>query len=67
MWQELEGKMKLSEVMIRDAVDTCPDILISVFPYCLNMLEDAMKTACFEGRGMVMDLNELLLESLNLG
>jgi Fe-S oxidoreductase len=67
MWQELEDEKKLSEVRIREAVDTGADVLITACPYCLIMLEDARKTAGFEGRLRVMDLNELLAESLGLG
>jgi Fe-S oxidoreductase len=36
-------------------------------PYCLIMLEDAAKTADLEGGLKVMDLNELVAESLALG
>jgi len=67
MWQELEDEKKLSEVRIREAVDTGADAVITACPYCLIMLEDARKTAGFEGRLRVMDLNELLAESLGLG
>ena len=66
MWQELEGEKKLSEVRIREAVDTGADAVITACPYCLIMLEDARKTAGFEGRIKVMDLNELIIESLGL-
>jgi Fe-S oxidoreductase/nitrate reductase gamma subunit len=67
MWQELEGEKKLSEVRIREAVDTGADVVVTACPYCLIMLEDARKTAGFEDRLRVMDLNELIAESLGLG
>jgi len=66
MWQELEGEKKLSEVRIREAVDTGADVVITACPYCLIMLEDARKTAGFENRLIVMDLNEMIAESLGL-
>jgi len=66
MWQELEGEKKLSEVRIREAADTGAALVITACPYCLIMLEDARKTAGFEGRLRVMDLNELVAESLGL-
>jgi len=66
MWQELEGEKKLSEVRIREAADTGADVVITACPYCLIMLEDARKTAGFEGRLRVMDLNELIAEALGL-
>ncbi|MBN1625089.1 MAG: respiratory nitrate reductase subunit gamma [Deltaproteobacteria bacterium] len=67
LWQELEDEKKLSEVRIREAADTGADIVITTCPYCLIMLEDAVKTADLEGRLRVMDLNELIAESLGLG
>jgi Fe-S oxidoreductase/nitrate reductase gamma subunit len=66
MWQELEGEKKLSEVRIREAVDTGSDVVVTACPYCLIMLEDALKTADLEGKIRVMDLNELVTESLGL-
>jgi Fe-S oxidoreductase/nitrate reductase gamma subunit len=66
MWQELEGEKKLSEVRIREAVDTGADVVVTACPYCLIMLEDARKTAGFEDRLKVMDMNELIAESLGL-
>lgn len=66
MWQELEGEKKLSEVRIREAVDTGADVVVTACPYCLIMLEDARKTAELEDRLRVMDLNELIAESLGL-
>lgn len=67
MWQELKEEKKMSEVRIREAADTGADVLVTACPYCLIMLEDALKTADLEDRLKVMDLNELLTESLGLG
>jgi Fe-S oxidoreductase len=67
MWQELEDEKKLSEIRIREAVDTGASVLVTACPYCLIMLEDALKTADLEDRLRVMDLNELLTEALGLG
>jgi Fe-S oxidoreductase len=67
MWQELDGEQKLSEVRIREAAATGADVVVTACPYCLIMLEDAVKTADLEGRLRVMDMNELVAESLGLG
>ena len=67
MWQELEGEKKLSEVRAREAAETGAQILVTACPYCLIMLEDAVKTAGLEDRLAVMDLNEVLGRSLGLG
>jgi len=66
MWQELKDEKKLSEVGIREAVDTGAEVVVTACPYCLIMLEDARKTAGFENRLRIMDLNELIAESLGL-
>jgi Fe-S oxidoreductase/nitrate reductase gamma subunit len=67
MWQELKDEKRLSEVRIREAADTGADVIVTACPYCLIMLEDAIKTEDLEDRLKVMDLNELLLESLGIG
>ncbi len=66
MWQELEGEKKLGEVRVREAAATGADTLVTACPYCLIMLEDAVKTADLESSLRVMDLNELVAESLGL-
>ncbi|MDB9822446.1 heterodisulfide reductase-related iron-sulfur binding cluster [Deltaproteobacteria bacterium] len=67
MWQELEDEKKLSEIRIREAAETGASVLVTACPYCLIMLEDALKTADLEDKLRVMDLNELLTEALGLG
>ena len=67
MWQELKDEKKMSEVRIREAADTGANVVVTACPYCLIMLEDALKTADLEERLKIMDLNELLKESLGLG
>jgi len=66
MWEELEGEKKLSEIRIREAADTGAAVVVTACPYCLIMLEDALKSADLEDRLRVMDLNELLAEALGL-
>jgi Fe-S oxidoreductase len=66
MWQgqELRGEARMSEIRIREAQATGAGILITACPLCLIMLEDAVKTLGIEGNLKVMDLNELVLQSL---
>ncbi|MDP2863338.1 MAG: (Fe-S)-binding protein, partial [Desulfobacterales bacterium] len=66
MWQgqELHGEARMSEIRIKEAQATGAEILITACPLCLIMLEDASKTLDLEGKLMVMDLNELVLQSL---
>jgi len=66
MWQgkELDGEARMSEIRVREAHATGAEILITACPLCLIMLEDALKTLGLEKELKIMDLNELVLESL---
>jgi Fe-S oxidoreductase/nitrate reductase gamma subunit len=66
MWQgkELDGQARMSEIRVKEAHATGAEILITACPLCLIMLEDALKTLGFEKELKIMDLNELVLESL---
>jgi Fe-S oxidoreductase/nitrate reductase gamma subunit len=66
MWQgkELDGEVRMSEIRVREARATGAEILITACPLCLIMLEDALKTLGLEKELKVMDLNELVLQSL---
>jgi Fe-S oxidoreductase/nitrate reductase gamma subunit len=66
MWQgkELDGEARMSEIRVREASATGAEILITACPLCLIMLEDALKTLGLEKQLTVMDLNELVLRSL---
>ncbi len=66
MWQgkELDGEARMSEIRVREAHATGAEVLITACPLCLIMLEDALKTLGLEKELKVMDLNELVLRSL---
>ena len=66
MWQgkELDGEARMSEIRVREAHTTAAEVLITACPLCLIMLEDASKTLGLEKELKVMDLNELVLQSL---
>jgi len=66
MWQgkELDGEARMSEIRVKEAHATGAEVLITACPLCLIMLEDALKTLGFEKELKVMDLNELVLQSL---
>jgi Fe-S oxidoreductase len=64
MWQDLDGDVKMSEVRIREAEAAGAQILVTACPLCRIMLEDARKTAGLEEGLQVVDLNELVLGSL---
>jgi len=66
MWQgkELDGERRMSEIRIREAQATGAKVLITACPLCLIMLEDSLKTVGLEDKLKVMDMNELVLMSL---
>lgn len=66
MWQgkELDGEARMSEIRVREAHATGAEALITACPLCLIMLEDALKTLGLEKELKAMDLNELVLHSL---
>jgi Fe-S oxidoreductase/nitrate reductase gamma subunit len=66
MWQgkELDGEARMSEIRVREARATGAEVLITACPLCLIMLEDALKTLGLEKELKIMDLNELVLQSL---
>jgi Fe-S oxidoreductase/nitrate reductase gamma subunit len=66
MWQgkELDGEARMSEIRVREAHVTGAEVVITACPLCLIMLEDAVKTLGLEKELKVMDLNELVLQSL---
>ena len=66
MWQgkELDGEARMSEIRVKEAHATGAEILITACPLCLIMLEDALKTLGLEKELKIMDLNELVLQSL---
>jgi len=66
MWQgkELDGQTRMSEIRVKEAHATGAEVLITACPLCLIMLEDALKTLGLEKELKIMDLNELVLGSL---
>jgi len=63
MWVEpsYSGE-RLAEMRIKDAMDTGAQIIATACPFCLSMLEDAVKTTGNEEKIEVRDIMELLDE-----
>ena len=64
MWVEAGEGEKIAEVRIREAAATGAETVVTACPFCFSNLDDAVKTAGFEGRLVVKDLTELVAESL---
>ncbi len=59
MWIDIPGE-RLSEIRVRDAVESGAEILTTACPFCLLTLEDAVKTTGLEGKIQVLDVVEVL-------
>ena len=64
MWQDIKVEVKMSEVRIKEAAATGAKIMVTACPLCRIMLEDARKSLGLVDTLQVMDLNELVLQSL---
>jgi Fe-S oxidoreductase len=64
MWADFDDERKLSEIRVKEALDTGASRIVTACPFCLQNLEDAVKTLDAEEALRVMDLAELTLEYL---
>ena len=66
MWQgpELRGEARMGEIRVKEARETGAEIVVTACPLCLIMLEDAVKTLGLDRELKIMDLNEVVLQSL---
>jgi Fe-S oxidoreductase len=64
MWVEASKGEKMGEVRAREAAATGASVIVTACPFCFTNLDDAVKTAGYEGAMVVKDLTELVAESL---
>jgi Fe-S oxidoreductase/nitrate reductase gamma subunit len=64
MWVESGEGEKIAEVRVREAAGTGAETIVTACPFCFSNLDDAVKTAGFEGKIVVKDLTELVAECL---
>jgi len=64
MWVEAGEGEKIAEVRLREAAGTGAETIVTACPFCFSNLDDAVKTAGFEGKIVVKDLTELVAECL---
>ncbi len=64
MWVEATEGGKMGEVRAREAVATGARIIVTACPFCFSNLDDAVKTAGYEGAVVVKDITELVAECL---
>lgn len=66
IWMEVPSGERFSELRVAEAEETGAEVLVAACPYCISMFEDALKTTGRSERMRVMELSELLLESLEV-
>ena len=64
MWVEVEKGERLSDLRVVEAKNTGATVLATACPYCVNMLEDALKSQNLDEEMRVVDVSELLAEAL---
>jgi Fe-S oxidoreductase len=64
LWMEVPSGERFSELRIEEAVGTGASILAAACPYCISMFEDAVKTTNRSDDIKIMDIAELLAESI---
>ncbi len=64
MWVEAGEGEKIAEIRVREAVGTGAGTIVTACPFCFTNMDDAVKTAGFEGKIVVKDLTEMVAECL---
>lgn len=64
MWQEEDLKKRVNQIRAQDIIETEADIAVTSCPWCLQMLDDGLKTKSQEQSIEVIDLLELVEKAL---
>jgi len=64
MWLEESIGQRISEMRIERAIETNAETIATACPFCLQMFEGAIKAKVIEESLKVMDIAELLNESV---
>lgn len=66
MFMPQETEIRPSEIRVKEAQETKASELVVECPWCLSMFDDAVKTVGADGEMAVLDICELVLESLEV-
>jgi len=67
MWADFsEEKARLSDIRVKEALETGAEIVATACPFCLINMEDAVKMVGAEDLLEIKDLAELMLEASEL-
>lgn len=65
-WIEHPIEQSLGVLRVQEALSTGAEIIVTACPYCIRMLNDAVKELGVENQIAVQDLGELLLKSVEM-
>lgn len=65
MWMEFTSDKKTNHLRLEEARATKAQVVATACPYCLHMLEDAVKAKDLDRSLHVKDLAELVVEALD--
>ena len=65
LWSDLPQDERFAVLRVQEAMEAGADTIATACPYCTSMLEDAVKVLFLEDHLRVMDVAELLAESLD--
>jgi Fe-S oxidoreductase len=65
IWMEVPTGERFSEIRVSEAQETGAQVIAAACPYCISMFEDAIKTRGLSEKMKVMDVSELVMESMN--
>ena len=63
-WSNAPRRHRLGVLRIQEALDSGAEVIVTACPYCIRMLNDAIKALGVEEKIVARDLGELLLQSV---
>lgn len=64
LWNEIPAEERFAVLRVQEAAEAGAEVIATACPYCVLMLEDALKTAGKDEAIEVMDVAEIIMESL---
>lgn len=65
LWLDVPNDERFSVIRVQEALDTGAEVIATACPYCTSMLEDAIKTLDVEDSVRVLDVAELVAQSMS--
>ena len=62
LWMQDHGATRINDLRAKEAYASGADVLITLCPYCLTMLEDGIRNLDTQGSLVVKDLGEFVAE-----